>query len=304
MARPDLHGVHVFLRACGERTLDAALAVLREQIDADRIGLISERPFSAAVVRTFERAAEAFTRSKARWIVAMDADVLLKRDALAAMVELCEASPAEAFKINGVVLCRVHGGYCFRGVHAYRADLMPQAAEIAGGQALSLRPETAVGVEMERRGHGFAVHPRVVGVHDFEQSLRHLYLKMLLRARKSEDRAWLRERLVRMAELPESAGGGDDFLVSLWGFDDALGAAGGADGPAEYDWLAEYPRLDERMRAHGLREKPPMPASLGVGYAESAIAGYRADDDAYTPAWIRKAMGLSGAPERLRACNV
>jgi hypothetical protein len=295
----------VIIRSCDERTLDTCREALRGQINPGAVTEIREQPFSKAVLSTMRLGAA----SGSRFVVALDADVLLTRTALRDLLDLCESAPPESFKINGVVLCRFMDGFCFRGVHAYRGSLLPRAlmhAELAFGAdrastAPTLRPETSIAECMEREGHGFHVQPRILGVHDFEQSLRHIYVKMLLRGRKTEERAWMRGSFTRRAQrdTPDAI----DFQVALWGFDDGLhdeaaGVQSISRAATEYDWQRTDPRFDRRMLEHGLSEKPPLSnVEHADNLAQRFLDAYHPSDDESTPDWIRKALGLP----RLRA---
>ena len=153
---------------------------------------------------------------------------------------------------------------------------------------MGLRPETAVQRAMTDRGFPKRYLAHAVGVHDYEQFYRHLYLKAKLRARNDEDRA-------RIATgLRERAAGEPDAMGSLWGFEDA---AEETDPPAEYDWDADLPALDARLASAGLTERGAFSAGDAVGYAERVLARHAYASDTVTAGWIRERLGFAkGAP--------
>ncbi|HBS28175.1 MAG TPA: hypothetical protein DEB06_01705 [Phycisphaerales bacterium] len=242
--------VLLVLREAGERTRDACLAVVRGQIDPARVRLLRERPFSAAVRRGLEIGAA----ERPRWLFTLDADVLLAPRALEELLALCEGAPPECFHVKGLLVCRVMGGTQPRGFHAFRGSLVPEALRFIAHDPATLRPETSVVRRMEASGHPSLFAGAVLGLHDFEQSFRHLYIKMLLRARKTGQIDPLRARLARLA--PDHP----DLRVALWGLDDAPSHA----ATREFDWDAPYPALDAHLRDAGLREKNPLdPRAVG-----------------------------------------
>ncbi len=289
------------VRGAGERTHAHALATLREQVvraggEQRQIEVVNERPFVAAVRRTLEIGAGAGRP----WAVGMDADVLLTSRGVGHLRAMCAGAKPDTFTVTGLMLCKFYGGFVFRGVHVYRASLLERARGLigkrtpggeGGGPDPELKPESAVVHAMAAEGHGYEGVPRVLAAHDFEQSFRHIYLKMRLRGRRETadgDAAALSAFCRRGAER-----GDDDFRVALWGIEDGVRDA--AAGPARgYDWFGEWPEFDRRMREHGLREKPELTGELdgngGAAFADRLIRAHDWPADDRTPRWIREAL--------------
>jgi hypothetical protein len=293
------------LRTAGERTAHASAAELKRQLgpDADRlVTVIHERPFSAAVRRTLEIGLDA----RRPFTIGLDADVLLASDGVARLCSLCAAMTPGTYSLAGLTLCRFSGGYCFRGVHLYRTELLEQALPLVGvhtpgGADPDLKPETAVVNAMQARGHGFGALPVPLGIHDYEQLYRHIYLKMRLRARRQleidtgeNDAAPFREHCRLHAER-----GDHDFTVALWGLDDGTAdsraRASSSPAPANYDWYAPQPELDARLLAAGLAEKPGLDTDTHT-LADRLMAAHDTATDGRSPEWIRRA--LTGLPAR------
>ena len=298
------------VRAAGERTAHAAAALLCAQVRAAggepkrQVTVVHECPFVNAVRRTFEIGIE----SGRPWVIGIDADVLLMSDGVQRLGMLCGQAGERTFTITTLVLCKFFGGFCFRGAHAYPTRLLREALplidEVRAGE--SLRPETAVVQAMMARGYEMLGPPLPVGVHDFKQSYRHIYLKMLLRARREMSDDGGRGFAAYEECVRSRARAGDaDCVVASWGLQegraDAIRAGGSiGSGPAHYDWEGEYPELDGRMLAAGIREKPAWSGREAVRYADQVIAAHDYACDLRTPLWIRDRLGFRDGWERVR----
>lgn len=298
------------VRAAGERTAPAATALLRTLVAraggdaAGQVTVVEERPFVNAVRRTLEIGLEAGRP----WVVGMDADVLLLPDAIERLGRLCAGATERTYTITTLVLCRFFGGFCFRGIHLYPRRLLGEALPLVGpsGAAASLRPETAVVQAMLARGYEMQGPPVPVGVHDFEQHLRHVYVKMRLRARRETADDGGRGFAAYRAFVAGRANAGEpDFTVALWGLDDGRVDSLHPDAPAQYDWAEQADALAPRLAAAGLGERPPLPPSHGASVALGAISAHDFSADGRTPKWIRDRLGFTrGHPHVLAAMGL
>jgi len=258
--------VLLVIREAGERTRRACLSIVEQQLPRERIRVLSERPFSAAV----RRGLEIGSAERPGWLFTLDADVLLTETAIDDLLDLCRAAPADAFHVKGLLVCRVYGGTQPRGFHAFRGSLLERALGFIGTDPETTRPETSIVRRMEQAGHRSVFAGDILGLHDYEQSLRHLYLKALLRARKTDHLDTLRARLASLQAVHP------DFLVTLWGLEDA----GCHASEQELDWSAPLPRLETRLREAGLVEKGPLDPGLASGLIESETARFGLDPSA------------------------
>lgn len=284
------------VRAAGERTAEAAEGLLRRQViglggaGAAPVEVVHERPFSKAVRRTLEIGAA----SGRAWTIGMDADVLLTADGVRRLIGLCAGAGPSTFTVTGLMLCKFYGGLVFRGVHCYRSSLLGRALTVLGertpgGPDPELKPESAVVHAMDALGFGYEGRPVVLAAHDFEQSYRHIYLKMRLRGRREVEGASEGGDAAALRRFCEGrARAGDaDFAVALWGVEDGIADAHRGVPVRHYDWFAEYPEFDARMSSHGLSEKPPLGPDGCEGLAERVIGAHRLDLDTRTPRWVR-----------------
>lgn len=285
------------VRATGERTARAATRLLCDQVralggdPARQVVVVHASPFVQAVRRTIEIGLSA----DRPWVVGMDADVLLVSDGVQRLGTLCGRAGPKVFTITTLVLCKFFGGFCFRGMHAYPRRLLAEALPLIDQTraAESLRPETAVVQAMLARGYEMLGPPTPVGVHDFKQSYRHIYLKMLLRARRemSDDGgkgfAAYEECVKMRARLGDA-----DCVVASWGLAEGRADAIRGCGPAHYDWGATYPELDSRLHLAGMTEKSSWSGRDAAAYADQVIADHEYVTDLRTPVWIRDKMGF------------
>jgi hypothetical protein len=300
------------VRAAGERTEPASIALLRGQIaaagghPAAQVQVIHERPFSAAVGKTLEVG----LRHARPYVVGIDADVLLAPRGVHALADLAAAMSPETYSAVGLMLCRFFGGLCFRGVHVYQSRHLEQARGLLGrrtpgGPDPALKPETALVEAMKAEGYSFTAQPVVLGIHDYEQSFRHIYLKMRLRARRELEIDGGESGLRAFTTLcrKRAALGEHDFTVALWGLEDGAADSRRAAGrPAdELDWFAPWPDFDRRLRDAGLTEKPALPADNAADLVARVLAAHRWDGDDRTPGWIRQRLGGAPIVERTAA---
>lgn len=266
--------VLLILREAGERTLDACLAGLRAQLPDERVRVLRERPFSAAVRRGLEIGAS----ERPEWLFTLDADVLLTPTAIADLLALCESAPGDCFHVKGLLVCRFFGGTQPRGFHAFRGSLLERALGCSGRDPHTTRPETAIVRRMEALGHRSVYAGTVLGLHDHGQWLRHVYLKMLLRTQKTADLPLLRRRMKSLERTHP------DFLVAGWGLDDG---AAMVDPPREFDWETPQPAFERRMRETGLREKPALSTDDAAALFADTERALHAEADPLSFALVR-----------------
>ena len=202
----------VIVRTVGERTTDACLRAARPQVTPRNLRVLSVRPFSLSVVQGFRTAA----RERPEWVFTVDADTILVHDAIARLRSLCDHAEPEVFHVQGLLLCRVHGGAHPRGFHAFRGSMLEEVLGHLDAVEHASHPETSVIGRMEAAGHPSRCYAEVLGIHDFEQRFSDLFLKLRRRARLAGDLERLRSRLRSLTDLH------DDFRAASWGLEDGL----------------------------------------------------------------------------------
>lgn len=157
--------VTVVVRSAGERTVDACRELVAQQANGLEVQVIEERPFSAAVRRGFEIGVD---RGRS-WTWCVDADVLVRRDALRDLVDAAEAAPSSTFCIEGRIADTLMGMYRPAGNHLYRTELLPVALDRVEITNAVIRPERHVKDQMSEIGHGLVWADLDIGLHDAEQ---------------------------------------------------------------------------------------------------------------------------------------
>jgi hypothetical protein len=181
--------VTIVLRSAGERTKDLAYRLLCSDASEDQVHLIEEVPFSRAVQRTLEIGVD----EGRKWTAAVDADILVRRGALADLVELAEQAPDTLFELEGRIWDKLFGGAREGGIHLYRTNLIPEALTYLDVEAAVHRPEFTVISAMTAKGYTQEKHELVVGLHDFEQRNLDYFRKGVSHARKHQELAWFME---------------------------------------------------------------------------------------------------------------
>lgn len=259
-ALPD---VTVVVRECGERTAEACVVLMQRLFPGQEIHRVSARPFSATLRLSLEKGL-----SEGRpWTLCIDADVLALPE-LAGLLREAQEAPAEVFEIQGLVFDKLMTAPRAAGNHLYRTALIAQALPlIPAGH--SLRPETQMIEAMAAQGSPSRQSAAVVGLHDFEQSLRDLHAKATLHGHKHRFLLPLYRPLWQMLARSD-----DDYRVALAALDEAQEEAGTPS--VSRDFRAEA--AEAAAARLGLREKPaldavPDTATLRAWTAQAGFPG-------------------------------
>jgi len=255
--------VSLIIRAAGERTEEACRRLAERQVGAGNVVVLHEKPFSRAVMRSLEVGIEAGRP----WTVLLDADILLAPGDVDAIVARIADTPDDTYLVLGRTLCKFHGGSIPGGLKAVRTSLLDEALATTRAQEGSLLPEAALNHAMAARGNALARVPDIWGIHDYEQSYRHIFLKMVARARKSS-----REAPMLLARAEELSGSDPDFRVAAWGLRVGLAAAGDPGAPREYDWENDFPEFELMLKEAGLSPKPPLDVARALRMPEDILA--------------------------------
>ena len=251
-AGSDLGAVTVVIRAAGERTEAACrAAILAQGVDAAQLVTIREAPFSRAMRAGYQAGVDAGRP----WTLTIDADVLLRPGAVAALLAQAARQPARVFEIQGFVLDKLFVTLREAGNHLFRTALLPQLIDCIPEEGTSLRPEsTAMRPEstamqrMAARGYDWVNVPYVVGLHDFEQSNQDIFRKSFTHAQKH-----LHLLPELLPKLRRRVAGDGDFAVMIEGLAEGLRAE------SEVRIDIRHRPFAERFAALAIPEKPPLP---------------------------------------------
>jgi len=176
-----LNDIHLVIRTTGERTASVAkkLAIVSGLVE-NEVTVVNEIFFEVALRACYEEA----IRVGRKWIMTLDADVLLTDTAVRRLLGLAEQMPSHFFQIEGKVFDKITGIYRQAGHRIYRTELLPLALEHIPAAGAQIRPELHTITQMVELGYPSRVVPSLVGVHDFEQYYADLYRKSLVHACK------------------------------------------------------------------------------------------------------------------------
>lgn len=205
--------VFCVVRSAGERTAAACVGLLGTSLPADRIAVVELNPFEAALRECYRLGIE----SQAKWLITVDADVLLFPDAVSNLLAAAEDLPNHFVQLEGRIFDKILGVYRQAGHRVYRTALLPLALQCLPKPGAEIRPEYATLCELGKRGHPSRRIPAVVGVHDFEQFYGDLYRKAFVHAVKHQ--ADLQDIIARCRSRVRDD---NDFLVIMRGLWDGL----------------------------------------------------------------------------------
>jgi hypothetical protein len=214
--------------------------------------VVNESPHPAMVLKTWQIGVE----SEARWIFALDADVVLNANALEKAIERAEAEDRKflrmAFRIRDKFRGRVYAGcHVYNGLFLDEALGMMTSSDFIWTRK---RPESGAAAKIAPMLGLVDIHAKnkPLGRHDFEQWYAHVLAKYYNRGIRD---AQSFEKIEKMIRKGADANPDDkDFLVALEGL-------GMAKGKTPDDMLLDserYPDPAETFLKLGIREKPPL----------------------------------------------
>lgn len=203
-----INSITVIIRSSGERTLSYCKKLLTLQIPEQQIVVVEEAPFSATLKKSFQIG---IVRGL-KWTLCIDADVLVKADAVSRLLEHAEKTKEEMFEIQGLVLDKFFPIKRPAGNHLYRTSLMDKAIGCIPLEGESLRPETDTLNKMAELGYPWEQIDVFVGLHDFKQNYSDIYKKCFLQAHKH---TWVVPLVEKYWDTKKN--NDEDFRVALFG---------------------------------------------------------------------------------------
>ncbi|MBL0226738.1 MAG: hypothetical protein IPQ16_14535 [Geobacteraceae bacterium] len=183
-----------------------------KQVSIDRLSIVQECPFEAALRKCYEIGIE----SGKKWMVTVDADVLLSHGSIASLLFAAEQMPGNYFQLEGRIYDKITGIYRQAGHRIYRTEYLKKAINLIPKDATQIRPEYFTLQQMGQLGYLSRRVANVVGLHDFEQYYGDYYRKAFIHAVKHK---WhVNSYIERCARYHQDV----DFLVILKGLCDGL----------------------------------------------------------------------------------
>lgn len=202
--------IAIVVRTTGERTTRACCELLHTAFPFSPLLQVNEIPFENAIKKTFQ---EGIASGK-RWILVVDADVLVHEKGLRELTSMLEHVPESVFVVQGIVFDKFFNVFRPAGNHVYRSAVLEKALEIIPEPGDSLRPETTLIDRMICSGHEMLQCSAVVGLHDFGQCFVDIAKKAFLQSHKHTA---LKDSLLRLWK--ERSSQDLDFHAALLGWE-------------------------------------------------------------------------------------
>ncbi|MGH7834311.1 MAG: hypothetical protein ACREQK_11750, partial [Candidatus Binatia bacterium] len=238
----------VVIRSSGERTTDLCYELACAQVPPENVIVIKEYPFRRAAERSYELGIEIAER----WTLCLDADILLRNNAVQTLRNLALTTDDNVLYVQGSIFDKLFGRPRKAGPYFHRTSLLPKLLEYMRAEGESLRPDTDAAMRLAAHGYGRVQQGLIIALHEFEQYYRDIYRKAFVHAHKHAD------QLPRLEPFWERMAPVDpDYRVALLGLRDGRAFQ----GTVAHD-VRRFPRdLGSVLNTEGLREKEAL-ASL------------------------------------------
>jgi len=234
--------VSVIIRSVGERTSDLCYELVSMQVPRENIIVIREAPFYKAAQRSFEIGIE----QGRPWTLCLDADILLRPNAVQTLRKLALAAGDRALYVQGSILDKIFGKPRRAGPYFHKTSLLSIMLDYMPAEGVSLRPDTDAAMQLASLGYTHPLHDVIIAVHDFEQYYHDIYRKVFVHSHKHL------EYMPKLELLWDRLAGRDpDYEVCLWGLRDGRGFK----GTVSQDVRCFPQDISDRLRANGWEEK-------------------------------------------------
>ena len=174
MKKISIEDIVVVIRSCGENTEKVCHDLVCREIDKKNVHIINENPFEKALLKSYEIG----IKSKKKVLITIDADVLIKRNAIKDLLEYSYLFQKNVFIYEGMLYDALLLTYRPGGVKVYNKEYLSIAKDYIPKIGTELRPETYIHRKMESIGKRREVVPIKVGLHDYEQNINDLIRKI------------------------------------------------------------------------------------------------------------------------------
>ncbi len=173
----------VVIRSSGERTEEMCRKLVLREISADRVHVVRQFPFESTLRASYTIGGN----SDAKWMMTIDADVLLRMGAIQDFLSEAEQLPDHFFHTEGLIYDKLTGRYRKAGHRMYRTSMLGKALDLIPELGSEIRPEFTTVNRMADAGHLSRETSTIYGIHDFEQFYEDVYRKCFVHARKHRD---------------------------------------------------------------------------------------------------------------------
>lgn len=204
----------VVLRSARERTVQVCENIIANELcEETRCVTIQCFPFEEAIRKSFEIGIQ----SGKKWLVTVDADVLISKGAFNKLVNYGSKLSSNVFQFEGFLYDALLLKYRKGGIKVYNTELLKKAISLIPKPGKELRPETFTQLKMQELGFNREKINIVSGIHDFEQYYSDVYRKAFVHANKhSEMMPFLMEKWSKLSKRDSY------YYVALLGAKDGL----------------------------------------------------------------------------------
>jgi len=207
---PKIENITIIVRSANERTRDLCVKLIREQTCNASVHLVTLVPFKRALEHCYRIAVS----DKNKWLITVDADMLLLPDAIETLAKHAEEMPKNYFQLQGRIADKITGKIRKAGPRIYRVKFLDKALELSERAQNRIRPEASIVMKMGELGYTSRYIPNVTCFHDFEQYYKDLYRKSLVHAQKHPE--YLISIIKRAVEHQQSDPDFRVILKAIW----------------------------------------------------------------------------------------
>lgn len=200
--------VCVIIRSTGERTEQVSYQILTKIFSNENVQIIRGMPFR----ETLKKGLEVGKASEKKWVLHIDADVLVHVDGIVRLLERAGSLPDNIFEIQGLVIDKLIPIKRPAGNHLYKRKYIGNALDHLRNIENSLRPETRLLNKMRMNGYDWVQSDDIIGIHDYEQYYEDIMCKAFLHAKKHKSYLAIIEDYWQDKQNSDQ-----DFYMAMWG---------------------------------------------------------------------------------------
>lgn len=172
----------VVIRGAKERTEALCVQIAKELVGNENVVLLNEPSFAEAHIKSMEIGANLIGFD---YVIFLDADILLIQENFIETIKkgLAQVKDQKFYMLNYQIFDRQCMSPVY-GMHLYNIETLKKALpykEIAVG---AQRPETAVCIQMAKKGYKTYITPQIIGFHGYEQYYLDMYRTAYVRGVK------------------------------------------------------------------------------------------------------------------------
>lgn len=215
MTTPLLHtpDFQIVIRSAGERTEKECLRIVKEQSEGAEVVLVREHPFKKALEKCFRIGID----SHKKWLITIDADMILLPGTIKLMVREAEKMPGNYLQLQGKIADKITGTIRKAGPRIYRISLLPDLLILSESYEDHIRPESRIITISGEKGYPSRYLSTITCLHDYEQYYKDIYRKTYVHVVKHPE--LLPEMLKKAVE---EKGNDVDYKVMLQAIWDGL----------------------------------------------------------------------------------